>query len=93
MTLRTECCTMRRVTSGSRSVKVDRGREPAQLVVREGPRVLEDEPVKAVRWSTGRRQARGVGDDQPEADRALLLAQQARLVAGGEDGLEDIGRG
>jgi len=76
-----------------RAVEVDRGREPAQLMVRQGPRLVEEESVQAVRRSAGRRKARGVRNDQPEADRALLLAEEARLVAGGEDGLEDVGRG
>src|SRR4030095_2247623 len=70
-----------------------RGREPAQLMVRQGPRLVEEESVQAVRRSAGRRKARGVRNDQPEADRALLLPEEARLVAGGEDDLEDVGRG
>ena len=57
-------------------MEVYRGREPAQLLVREGTRLVEEEPVHAVRRSGGRREGRRIRNDQAEADRALLLPQE-----------------
>jgi hypothetical protein len=64
------------LSADQRAVEVDRGREPAQLVVRQGPRLVEEESVQAVRRSAGRRKARGVRNDQAEANRALLLPRR-----------------
>ena len=73
------------VDADQAAIEIDRRREAAQLVLRERSRLREDEAVQAVRRTARRREALLRAEDQAEADRTLLLAQQARLVADRED--------
>jgi hypothetical protein len=72
-----------------RAVEV-RGRgEPPELVLVERPGLLELEPVQPVRRAVPLGEAVRVGEDHAEDHRPLFFAQEARLVAGGEQDFED----
>src|SRR5918995_6028169 len=71
-----------------RPLRVGSNREPPEFPRIEGERAGKLEPLQALGRSSLGVEERGLGEDGAEEDRALLLTQHARLVAGGEEALQ-----
>src|SRR5918997_3318842 len=68
-------------------------REPPDFPRIKGERARKFEPLQILGWPPLGVEERGLGEDGAEDDRALLLAQHARLVAGGIEALQRRGVG
>src|SRR5215213_1520060 len=76
-----------------RPLRVGSHREPPEFPRFEGERAGKFEPLQILGWPPLGVEERGLGEDGAKDDRALLLAQHARLVAGGEEALQRRGVG
>src|SRR5215207_892644 len=76
-----------------RPLRVGSHREPPEFPRFEGERAGKLEPLQILGWPPLGGKERGLSEDGTEDDRALLLAQHARLVAGGEEALQRRGVG
>jgi hypothetical protein len=76
-----------------RPLRVGGHREPPEFPRIEGERAGKLEPLQALGRPPLGVEERGLGEDGAEDNRPLLLAQHARLVAGGEEALQRSGVG
>src|SRR5919112_2789481 len=70
-----------------RPLRVGSYREPPEFPRIKGERAGKFEPLQILGRPPLGVEERGLGEDGAEDDRALLLAQHTRLVAGGEEAL------
>src|SRR5215208_7078177 len=75
------------------TLRVGAYREPPEFPRIEGKRAGKREPLQTLWRPPLGVEERGVGEDGAEDDLPLLLAQHARLVAGGEEALQLRGAG
>src|SRR5918998_5362718 len=71
-----------------RPLRVGSHREPPEFPWIKGERVGKLEALQALGWPPLGGEERGLSEDGAEDDRALLLTQHARLVAGGIEALQ-----
>src|SRR5215218_38034 len=75
------------------TLRVSSNREPPEFPRIEGEQAGKREPLEALGRPPLGGEERGLGEDGAEDDLALLLAQHARLEAGGEEALQRRGFG